>query len=72
MLWEYICKFFFENNVLNWCITEEILGCFNPDTILLFLGAQDITDLLSQDAHIDVSEFEKLARIALGCTVHQR
>jgi hypothetical protein len=47
----------FENMAMRGYVTEKIFDCFYAGTIPLYLGAQDITDLIPQDAYIDCRRF---------------
>lgn len=57
VLSEYSFALCFENMAMKGYITEKIFDCLYTGTIPLYLGANDIGDLLPSDAYIDCRKF---------------
>lgn len=58
VLGRYAFALCFENMAMNGYVTEKIFDCFYAGTIPLYLGAPDITELIPQNAYIDVRKFK--------------
>ena len=53
----------FENMAMSGYITEKIFDCFYSGTIPIYLGANDIADLIAPEAYIDARQFSTWSEI---------
>ena len=61
VLSQYNFALCFENMVMKGYVTEKIFDCLYSGTIPLYLGAQDIPDLIPEDVYIDCRKFTSWA-----------
>lgn len=54
---QYRFSLCFENMPMLGYVTEKIFDCFYAGTVPVYLGAQDISDLIPADAYIDMRDF---------------
>lgn len=54
---QYRFSLCFENMPMLGYVTEKIFDCFYAGTVPVYLGAQDISDLIPPDAYIDMRDF---------------
>jgi len=58
VLSQYKFSLCLENMAMEGYVTEKIFDCFYAGTIPLYLGAQDISTLISSEAYIDCRKFK--------------
>lgn len=54
---QYRFSLCFENMPMLGYVTEKIFDCFYAGTVPVYLGAQDISDLIPPDAYVDMRDF---------------
>ncbi len=64
VLSQYKYSLCFENMAMKGYVTEKIFDCFYAGTIPLYLGATDISDLVTPDAYIDCRRFSSWDQIS--------
>jgi alpha(1,3/1,4) fucosyltransferase len=57
VLSQYRFSLCFENTPMLGYVTEKIFDCFYAGTVPIYLGAPDISDLIPEDAYIDMRDF---------------
>jgi len=63
VLSQYEFALCFENMTMKGYVTEKIFDCLYAGTIPLYLGAQDITDLIPKDTYIDCSKLSSWEKV---------